>query len=112
MRAELLGFVVVEGVFGVDHAVGDPIEGLPDLLVVVAPPVLAQDLEELVEAEAHHPIGREAACPMDQLHDRDVDVPVHRTGYPVLTPTDNLDVLLQALAVGRAYHVGGLQALF
>src|SRR5215213_5646388 len=76
--AKLLGLPVVEGVLGVDHAVCDPVQGLAHLLVIVAPAVLAEDLQKLVEAEAHLAVRRYAPSAVDQLHNPDVHVSLRR----------------------------------
>ena len=84
---------------------------LANLFIVVAPAVLAQDLEELVKAEAHYPIGWHPPGSVHQLHNPDVDVSVDRPWYSVLAATDYLDILLQTSAIGRTDDVLSLQAL-
>src|SRR5919112_1544750 len=75
VRLEVLIFVVVESVLGVDDAVCDPVEAVAYVIVV-----LAHHAQQPVYAEADPAVRRHSSVPMDMPHYRYVCVTVRRTG--------------------------------
>src|SRR5215218_2836478 len=81
VRLEVLIFVVVESVLGVDDAVCNPVEAVAHAVVVLARPwVLAHHAQQPVYAEADPTIRRHSSIPMDMPHYRYVCVTVRRAG--------------------------------
>src|SRR5919112_4062274 len=81
VRFEVLIFVIVESVLGVDDAVCDPVEAVAHVVVVLACPwVLAHHAQQPVYAEADPAVRRHSSISMDMPHYRYVYVTVRRTG--------------------------------
>src|SRR5215208_1272238 len=81
VRLEVLIFVIVESVLGVDDAVCDPVEAVAHVVVVLARLwVLAHHTQQPVYAEADPAICRHSSISMDMPHYRYVYVTVRRTG--------------------------------
>src|SRR5829696_168012 len=81
MRLEVLIFVVVESVLGVDDAVRNPVEAVAYVVVVLARPwVLAHHTQQPVYAEADPAVCRHSSIPMDVSHYRYVRVTVRWAG--------------------------------
>src|SRR3712207_3201950 len=79
VRLEVLIFVVVESVLGVDDAVCDPVEAVAHVVVVLARPwVLTHHAQQPVYAETDPAVRRHSSISMDMPHYRYVRVTVRR----------------------------------
>src|SRR5215210_4653476 len=111
VRAEVLVFFAVEGVLGVDGGLREPVEGIPEVVVVLAGVRLAQDLQELIEREAYPSVRRDAAATADDGHDGHEDVLVLRPGQAEVAVGGYPPVLLHAVPVLREDGVSRLGAI-
>ncbi len=109
--AEVLVFFAVERVLGVDGGLREPVERIAQVVVVLARVGLTQDLQELVEREAHAPVGWNAATPAHHRHNSYEDVLILGTGQTKIPVGGDPPVLLQAIPVPRQDGVTGLHAL-
>src|SRR5215213_2750578 len=80
VRAEVLVLFAVERVLSVDGGFGEPVEGVPEIFVVLAGMCLAQDLQQFVKREAHPPVRGDATAAADYRHDGYEHVLVLRPG--------------------------------
>src|SRR5215203_7053288 len=95
VRAEVLVFFAVEGVLGVDGGLREPVEGVPEIVVVLAGVGLAKDLQELVECEVYLSVWGDATATADDGHDGHEDVLVLRPGQAEVAVGGYPPVLLQ-----------------